>query len=273
MKRTLTLIACVAVCCTMAVSCKNAKTAEPTQEEIQAQKVALADSVLAEIDAIADEFIYAAADGFRIVNFELTEEEIMVKPDYLLDPSFANTLVSKSQKINALAVFLVELMVRKIYDMPLEETKEVMAKLAVELNHPIDVNVTTDFEMQASDKIRKEYEAFKERGELAYFWQFQNAIHFETCYVIAQNPEMFIGKITDDQWKLFAKVKRARIKGIEELANYDEEMAVVKIFREANAVSATKEEIEIVSNSREGAIRFYIKNKDKYDARRNALLQ
>jgi len=141
MKRTFQFLAFVAICSAMMVSCKNTKQSEPTLEEIQTQKVALADSVLAKIDAFAGKFIDASEGDFRIVNFELNEEEKMVKPDYLLDPSFANTLVTKSQKVNALAIFLVELTVREIYDMPLEETQEVMAKLAVEIDHPVDVNI------------------------------------------------------------------------------------------------------------------------------------
>jgi len=134
MKRTLTLIALVAICCAMMVSCKNTKTTEPTPEEIQAQKVALADSVLAEIDAFADEYMLASDNAFFIADYELTEEEKLVKPDYLLEPSFANTLVTKSQKVNALAFYLADIQVRKLYDMPMEEAKEVIAKLAIELN-------------------------------------------------------------------------------------------------------------------------------------------
>jgi len=156
MKRTLTLITCAAVCCAMMVSCKNAKTAEPTQEEIQAQKQALADSVLAQIDAIADEYFVVSESAFRIPEFKLSEEEKMVKPDYLLEPSFANTLVTKSQKVNAMAIYIVELAIRKIYDIPMDEAKEVIAKLAVELNYEVPYDDIANLPRSEERRVGKE---------------------------------------------------------------------------------------------------------------------
>ncbi len=90
------------------VSCKNnnkkAQSQDPTQEEVQEMKQALADSVLAEIDAFVDEYIDASSKSFKIRDLELTENEKSVRPDYLLDPSVANNLVTRSQKINALVI-------------------------------------------------------------------------------------------------------------------------------------------------------------------------
>jgi len=117
------------------VSCKNNKKSqnqEPTPEEIQAQKVALADSVLVQIDAIYENFQKASEESFKIGELILTEEESMIKPDYLLEPSFANTLVTKSQKVNALGIYLMDLAARIIYDMPLDETKEVITSICPE---------------------------------------------------------------------------------------------------------------------------------------------
>jgi len=157
--------------------------------------------------------------------------------------------------------------------MPLEETKEVIAKLAVEINYPIDVNVSLNFEMPASEKIKKEYGAFKERGELAYFWQFQNALIIETAYIIAQNPELFFSKITEEQWQSFIKRANEKNKAIGELAKYDEEMAaILEIFNQTKAI-ASKEEKVMLDSSFELTKQFTIANKDRYIAKRNALLQ
>lgn len=273
MKRTLTLIAFVAVCCAMAVSCKNAKNAAPTPEEIQAQKVSLADSVLAEIDAIVDEYINASEHSFRFTDFGISETEKMVKPDYLLDLSFAGTLVSKSQKANALAFYFADLPVREIYDLQVKEAKEVIAKLAVEINHPIDEGSIFDFNKPASEKIKSYYELCKERGELASFWQFQNALIIETAYIIAQNPELFFSKITEEQWQSFIKRANEKNKAIGELAKYDEEMAaILEIFNQTKAI-ASKEEKVMLDSSFELTKQFTIANKDRYIAKRNALLQ
>jgi len=271
MKRTLTLIAIMAICSAMMISCKNKKS-EPTPEEIEAQKVALADSVLAQIDDLVDQFYDAASKSFKLKEFDLTDAEKMVKPDYLLDPSVASTLVTKSQKINALAIYLAELNIRKIYDMPLDETKEVIANLATEVNHPIDADILSG-DTKTSEKLKREYEVCKERGDLAYFWQYFNAIHYEYSYIIAQNPKMYLGKISDDQWKAFSEVKKTRSNAVRELAKYDDEMAGLKKFIDSNIVFSSKEEAEMVSNSREEAIQYYIENKEKYITRRNDLLQ
>jgi len=273
MKRTLTLFAYVAICCAMMVSCKNAKTTEPTPEEIQQQKQALADSVLAQIDAFVDEFIQASEKGFHFDNLELTEEEKKVKPDYLLEPSFASTLVTKSQKVNALAIYIVDCAVRKIYGMPLYETKEVIAKLAIELNHANDDDFITDYEMPESEIIKKEYEICKDRGDLAYFWQFHYAFVSEMSYIVSNNPELFFSKITEEQWQAFISRFMTVVRGVEKVASYDDEMSQLWKFRNKYNPSGSDEQAKCVNQTKESAKQFRIVNKDKYIARRNALLQ
>jgi len=273
MKRTFQFLALVAISSAMMVSCKNNKTTEPTPEEIQAQKVALADSVLAQIDAFANNFIDASTRSFDFVSFELTEEEKLVKPDYLLEPEDANKFVTKSQKVNALAIYIVDLPIRKMYDMPMDETKGVIAKLAAELNHPLTPDDVFDFDVSMSEKVKKEYEVCKERGELAYFWQFHNAILIEIAYVIGQNPELFFSKITEEQWQAFMKRTNEENYAMRELAKYDEEMAdVLEIFNKNRVVSSDEEKAK-VSASIESEKQFRLANNDKFIAYRNVLLQ
>jgi len=271
MKRTLTILALVALCSAMMVSCKNKKSNESIPEEIQEQKVALADSVLAKIDAFADEYFVASGNSFRIANFELTEEEKMIRPDYLLEPSFANTLVTKSQKVNALAIYVIDYGVRKIYDMPLDETKEVIAKLAAEINHPFDVSIHSDYEMPLSEKIRKEYEACKERGDLVYFWKFQNAILREMDYLLSKNADLFFNKISDAEVAEFDRLWDNLIDAVKVLAEYDDEMRLVfnKIYNPSN-----REEFDnMYFSSKEAAAEMFRSNKLQFIENRNALLQ
>jgi len=274
MKKSYIFIALAMVAALSVVSCKccSKKSQEPTQEEIQVQKQALADSVLAEIDALADQYAKERSNSFRIRTFELTEEEKMVKPDYLLDPSEARNFVTKSQKINALAIYAVEYGVRKIYDMPVDEVSEVMAKLATEVNFPIDVKHESS-NAPISEKIIKLYEAYKERGESADFWQFQVAIVIENSYIIAQNPELFFSKITEEQWQSKIASGKTWFKAIEELAPYDPEMTQLLERRNKNRTYKSDEERDIHNSSLKSAKEFRIANKDKYIANRNALLQ
>jgi len=272
MKPTLTIIACVAICSAITVSCKNAKTTAHTPEEIQQQKQALADSVLADIDALAEQFYDTQSQSFMFKSMELTEDEIMVKPDYFLAPSVANTLVTKEQKINALAIYSVELAVRKIYNMPYDDVKECITKLAAELNHPLDVEFLTS-DIATSEKIKRAYDICKERGDLAYFWQSQYALMSETSYIISQNPELFYSKITDEQWRTFCSRFCTIEKAVEKLAEYDEEMSQLLEFNNKFEPYASEEEMDITNQNIETVIQFHITNKDKYIDRRNALLQ
>ncbi len=271
MKRTPSIIALVAICATMAISCKN-KANEPTPEEIQAQKVALADSVLAEIDALVDQYCDASSKAFRLQAMELTDIEKMVKPDYLLDPSLSGTFVTKSQKFNALVIYIIEDGIRKIYDMPREDGQEAIAKLAAELNYPFDTDFSVS-DQPVSQKTKARYDAFKDRGELASFWQFEIALIAEIDYIISHNPDLFFSKISEEQWQQYYHRKTTRLQAIEKLAKYDDEVALLLEFRNKYRISSSDQEIEIVNQSKESAKQFRIANKDKFIAKRNALLQ
>jgi len=276
MKTNYILIALTMLAALTMVSCGNNKKAqnqEPTQEEVQEMKQALADSVLAEIDNLAEAFSVSSENSNLIIYFELTENEKMVKPDYLLEPSIANKLVTKSQKVNALGIYLTDMVLMQVYDMPTAEVKEIVAKLAAELNHPVEIDLLTDSEMPVSEKIKIEYEGCKERGELTYFWQFQNAVIAETSYILAQNPELFFSHITEEQWQQYLKRTDEKNKAMRELAKYDEEMATVWEIFSQNLPVSSPEELSKVSASIESEKQFRIANKDKFIARRNALLQ
>jgi len=267
MKKSYILIALAMVVALTMVSCKNnKKVKEPSQEEVQEMKQALADSVLAYIDTCAEKLCDANSKSFRIKTMELTEKEKMVKPDYLLDPSVANTLVTKKQKVNALAIYSIELLVRKIYDMPQEETKEVIAKLAVEVNHPTDVDFFMS-DIPTSEKFKREYEICKERGDVAYFWQFQYALLVETGYLLVQNPELFFSKISEEQLFEYGNIAQVIYDAIDELSEYDEEMAELRAFKDKLSFTTSRSEWKNICQSREVHIQKRLEHKDMFIAR------
>jgi len=272
MKHTLTLISCVAVCCAMMASCKSAKTVEPTTEEIQAQKVALADTVLAKIDAIAEQLFDCNSRTLRIKPMELTANEKLVKPDYLLDLSAADSFLTKSQKINALGIYIVDYSVRVIYDMPLEEAKAVIIKLATEVCASLDIDEYMN-ENTLSVKLKRVYEKCRENGELAFFWQYCYATATETSYVIANNPELFYSKITEEQFQNFMAGYVSILEAAKELEEYDEEMAQLLELRNRTRVTVSDDERFSLTQNLEEAKRFGINHKDEFIAKRNALLQ
>ncbi len=255
------------------VSCKNKqKSQEPTQEEIQSQKQALADTVLAKIDEFAGQYWDNYSKSFRFRTLELTDAEKIVKPDYLLDPSVANTLVTKIQKINALAIYEMEQAIRKLYDMPCDDVKEVIAKLIVDIDCPLSIDYLLG-ESPVSEKIKALYDACKERGDLALFWQYEEAIGTEINYLLIQNPDLFFSKMTEEQWQNYYSARCYCFEAVDELAKYDDEMAALQEFMH-NKWSLTDDDESARLNATIASAKEYrIAQKDLFVAKRNALLQ
>jgi len=275
MKKSLIPIAVAMVAALTVVSCKNnrkAQVQEPTQEEIQEMKLALADSVLAKIDEYVEQYIKYSDEGYLFDLIELTDAEKLVKPDYLLDPSEASKFVTKKQKVSALAIYGVEYAVRSMYDMPTDDVIKVIAQLAVDVNHPI-ADMENALNKPASEVVRNEYKVCKERGDLAYFWQFQNAIMRETDYLFAKNPELFWGKIGEENLKAGTEQWYNFDCAIWALAPYDEEINIIA----QTLISKSEDDITNINqvdySSIEKCIETYKSDKFDFIARRNALLQ
>lgn len=276
MKKTIIFIALTVIVLAL-VSCKNnnkAKVLSP--EEIQEQREALADSALAKIDAIAEEYIDASGKSFSAMDFELTNEEKLNKPDYLLDPSLAEEFITKSQKVNALAIYMVENAVREAYGMPVKAAQAAIAKLAVEVNYPIDKDKVTAKE-PVSNRVADEYKACRDRGDIAYFWQFNYAIITEFEYLLAQNPELFFRHITEEEWEAFRTKGAAEKDAIHEMAQYDKEAkaiadAILQRLQQED-VFHSAQEYEAAIATKESAIQCFKDKKHTFVANRNSLLR
>ena len=256
----------------MAVSCKNNKKAEADAEVVEAAKTILADDVLATLDELSQTY-FDASGKFTIkdlISAEMTEEEKLVKPDYLLDPSEVNNLVTRAQKVNALAILVDERAVMEAYDMPLDESNEAIARLMAEVGTQFEVEDKD--KMTISERIAAEYENCKENGDLPLFWQFQFSVVNETAYLISQNPELFLRNITEEQFEAFRGRFMSCCSAVKELAKYDTEIAAaVKAFDE-NRITDNHEVAMELYSSLASAKQTIIDSKDLIAARRAALL-
>lgn len=268
MKKVL-LFAAVVMCCL--VSCKNNKNNQPTPEEVEGIKAALADSVLAQIDAFAQE--YQNADAPILANLQLTDKEKLVKPDYLLDPAEADKFVTKSQKVNALAFYLIDRGVRVAFDMPLEECDAAISKLAVDLNYPIDVEMVKDENIPVSEKLVKEYDLCKERGDVAYFWQFQYAFQCELAYIFAKDADLFFSKMAPEQVAEGDKQMMAMLNAIKYLSAYDDEMNQIFVAEASRYNGMSPEEIAACYSSADAIKETLKTNRFKTIEWRDALLK
>jgi len=256
----------------MMVSCKNNKQSEPTQDEIQEQKTALADSVLAKIDRYADQYFDTNSNCFNFTTLKLTEEEKLVKPDYLLDPSVANTLVTKSQKLNALIIYMFENGIRQAYDMPCTETFKVVMKLTVEQNYPRNFHKILKG-TPISEVLREQYNVLMERGDVADFWKAQYATLIEVLYMVLNDTDLFAGRVSEADIKAFGESCASIINTIEYLAQYDEEMSTINEFFNNTTIShCLKDEVTAYTDM-ETVKQTLTANSDEIIALRNALLQ
>jgi len=248
------------------------KVSEPSYIDVEERKSALASSTLAQIDSLYLLYQKTLGQSFDFSKLELTEKEKLIMPDYLLNLSASNNFVTRSQKINAMAIYLIERCIKKIYDMPLDDTNHTISKLAAELDHSFDFEYLSS-DAPLSEKLEREYEVCKNRGDLAYFWRFQYAIFAETTYLLAQNPELFLERISDEQYQAFHESVVNRIDVIMEIAKYDEEMAMLKSFINQNNVWQDNMDYQSTVGTKDLRIKYFIDNKDNIIARRNALLQ
>jgi len=272
MKRTFILLSILSICCAVMVSCKNTKQSEPTPEEIQAQKVALADSVLAKIDAIAEKYINLSNNAYFFDNISLTEAEKMIKPDYLLEPGEYCNFITRNQKVNALAIYEVEYYIRMLYDIPTDEVAEVMTKLATETNLPSDSEILTS-DKSASEMLREAYMDCKEKNEIAYFWRFQIAVIREMSYLLAKNPEFYLTKISEETWASYREYWDYAYQAITTLAPYDAEIALILNTFDPIANGVNYNEIREAYSTIPSSIKTLKADKYQAIAKRNALLK
>ena len=253
----------------MAVSCKNNKKAEADAEVVEAAKTILADDVLAKIDELAQSFADEAGKFTpeTVISSSLTEEEKLIKPDYLLEASQANEMVTKSQKLNALAILMVERPVRIAYGMSTEDTDEVIARFVAEVNDP--VNFDDEMNLTPAEKTKMAYQAQKERGDIACYWQFALGLQTEADYLISKNVDVFFRNLTEEQYASLTKQFNTIINAARTLSEYDSE-----IKQAWDAYNAGGEVIGGLSEeTMEYGKNFFVERADVFAARRAELLK
>ena len=269
------LFIALAMVAAMSVSCKNNKKAEANEadaEVVEAAKTILADDVLATIDEIGKTYIDESGkiDVQKAIASSLTEDEKLIKPDYLLDPAQANDFVTKSQKVAGLAILVTESFVRDAYGMPKDECNEAIARLIADLNDPLS---SDDNDLPFVERVKKSYEQCKENGELAYFWHLMFAFQTEYRYLVANNPEPFFRNITEEQYSAFHDRMHTAIKAIETIAEYDAEVKEAWDAFNAAAAFDNSEEAAKMHETIETAKIDFAARKEEFAARRAALLK
>ncbi|MCQ2173939.1 MAG: hypothetical protein MJY61_02260 [Bacteroidales bacterium] len=241
------LFIALATVAAMTVSCrnKNSKNAESegvNEEIVEAAKVVLADDLLAALDEIG-ESLTNDLNMFDVAGHiaeQLTEKDKLIKPDYLFNPSEVNNLVTRFQKVSALGFLICERPVRIAYGMPLNAVDEAIGRLMIDLNYTIPVKEIADKPIY--EVVKEEYEEYRERGELPFFWQFNFSIVNDALFLISKNPDLFFRDITEEQYKSFENRFISCLKAVCALAKYDPEVAIAFKVLEENMVNSNLEE-------------------------------
>ncbi len=206
----LTLILLAGLMAVALPSCKNqgkkaadqaAPAVEQTEEEedmaIRALKADAANFLESAKKVKQIPFLTAKNDG----SLSLTDKELMVKPDYLLDPAIANNLVTLNQKYAVTSMLFVDQKIAEIYDMPTADFSAAAVKLLTEINDP----AYTEFFSIAPVDLESNVEAFEifvkqeyDEGRETFFWQAFAASMVEQVYVVTRDIDKFMPMFTDE---------------------------------------------------------------------------
>ena len=230
-------------------SCGGGNNQEATEtQEKSFEQEQLEAFVKMQVDSIASEWAkYQDVPFLASIHqgkFELSDEEKLVKPEYLLETSQLSDLVSLSQKYRALAMLDIDCTIAKAYDMPAEDFESAMAKLVVD----IDDSAIEDFSENMNEGMAREeaittlYDTEDENGRINFFWEAMTAAFVEQVYILANHPDnQFTNCFDDDAAAEFCYRFILIQQSLEQLAEYDPNIAelaqVIKPLDKLNAVS------------------------------------
>lgn len=189
-------------------SCKNQKKAQAAKQyDLSSAETIVSEELKVDVGNLVESakkmkrmpFVEKTADG----KFVLTQKEKMIKPDYLVNPSFANDLVTLSQKYRTVAMLGIDLMITNIYEMPNTEYKEAINKLLLDINDPaltdyagLDWSLISEEEQSEclGEFIDEEYE----QGRPNFFWEGVAASLVEQLYICTRDVNKFMPMFTDE---------------------------------------------------------------------------
>jgi len=242
------------------VSCGGGKTAQDTETRdslISFEQSQIEQKIMVELDSVASLWtkLNPVEGIFENGKIQLSEDELKVKPDYLLDLSCVNDLSLLSQKYRALGMLIVDKKVAKLYNMDEEGYKSALTKLATDVNDPaiqLMANPTPE-------DVQKFYDEERENGRINFFWEASAAAIMENLYVIVQNTEKFLPAL-DDQAASDLTYHIALLKiSLDDLAAYDENIrnldTILAPLDELNAISVAQlaQQLETMKSQIEAA--------------------
>lgn len=151
----------------------------------------LSAALVTKLDSLAS--CFKKLDAFPLfINKEdgkivLSDKGKKVKPSYLCDPSVVNTLTTLDQKYRGLAVFLCDANIASMYNMPTDEYKRAIGKLAA----AIDLgNIPDPFDINA-------FNNGMDYRQATLYWTYCAAFCIESTFILTQNIDTFMPYFDD----------------------------------------------------------------------------
>lgn len=179
----------------------------------EAETIELQETVVNHLDSLANILCDSTqlASIYSLLepsSFVLTDDQKLVKPDFLLENKDFENLVTLSEKYRAHAMAMVDSRVSKLYG--LDNTSDFVA-LIEHLQAEIADNAYNDmaakghrdfFDPQVYVKL---YEEMKAADRLQYFYESTAAMVVETLYILTKNEDVLVSQLTDDQSQALAR--------------------------------------------------------------------
>lgn len=198
-KITLLLAAAMMV---LACACGNNQNKKKKSEskETTVEEQYLREDLKIKMDSLVKEMTQLSTPGTVDIQngkLTLTDNEKKNKPNYLLPASKADEAVTLNEKYRALAMLSADMNIAKLYGMPLDEYKQAIAKLLVDINNPA-LNVTEgQSDETPSVRIQRLYDESVKNETVNLFWEAIVAGTIEQLFIITNNIDKFMPCFTD----------------------------------------------------------------------------
>jgi len=206
---------------------KPAQTAEEAEAPKSFEQEQLEASIKQNFDSLAAELSKFKQLPIRKQDgiITLTEEEIKVKPDFLLDAKVAEQAASLAEKYRVLSALQVDKEIAYLYEMPIKNYDDEITKLIIDINDPSFKEVKSNEIFEATHQL---YEAMSKNNRINYYWQIVSTALVEQLYVVSQNTDRFITAFDDEKASNISYRIALIQDAINRLADYDPEIVPVK---------------------------------------------
>lgn len=176
---------------------KKTETKTTTAEQYLKEDLKIQlDSLVAELTKLQSGIITTSIENGKVT---LSEKEKKVKPNYLLPLEKASEATTLSEKYRAVAIYMSDMAVAKLYDMPTDGYKQTISKLLADINSPA---LTAAFKEGQSANIdaalRSLYDEALKNNTMNLFWDVVVSSMVEQLYIVTHNIDKFI-TCFDDQ--------------------------------------------------------------------------